>query len=442
MILGDIMAKGAVHTTTLAKRLRTRKPSIWVAGLSGVVALTAFAAIGASSATTQAETAKGHNPQLEFAKSSYDSLRAQVTNGQGYWLVTASGKVTAFGGAAFYGDLSGHKLNKPIVSMASTPDGKGYWLFAADGGVFSFGDARFYGSKGGTRSSTPYVAGASVSTQSVSIQPNPTTSQHLPTRWMGQWQSSSSYQPSDVVSYNGSSWFATNSIQPGVIPGTSGAPWQLLAAGGTTGPQGPQGPTGPQGLTAPGEQVFTASSSSQTYNVPTGVTQIEVEVWGGGGGGGAGLGGGGGAGGLIKALIPTSGPMTCSVTVGAGGTGGSGGNSGTGGSSSTVSCGASDSATVTADGGNGGTGSPGGGSGGGGGTTTYASNVTPLVTTTGGNGISDTNGGNGGGYYYFNNTNGANTTNGTGTDVGSGGGGGFPGGGGAPGLVIIIPITN
>ncbi len=62
--------------------------------------------------------------------------------------------------------------------------------------------------------------------------------------------------------------------------------------------------------------------------MPTGVTQIEVEVWGGGGGGGAdgsggngGNGGGGGAGGLIKAIIPTSGASTCSITVGIGGVG-------------------------------------------------------------------------------------------------------------------------
>ncbi len=220
--------------------------------------------------------------------------------------MTAAGKVTAFGGAVFYGDLSGHTLNKPIVAMASTPDGKGYWLFAADGGVFSFGDATFYGSNGGTGSTSPYVGGASVGAQSVAtVAPSTSPTQQPGIQWKGQWLSTSTYQPSDVVSFGGSSWFATNSVAAGVTPGTQGSPWQLLAAGGATGPQGPTGLTGAAG---PGEQVF---SSSGTYTIPTGVSEIEVEVWGGGGGGGGGTnggsaGGGGGSGGLIKALISAS----------------------------------------------------------------------------------------------------------------------------------------
>jgi hypothetical protein len=34
--------------------------------------------------------------------------------------------------------MGGSPLNKPMVSLASTPDGKGYWEMAADGGIFAF----------------------------------------------------------------------------------------------------------------------------------------------------------------------------------------------------------------------------------------------------------------------------------------------------------------
>ncbi|MBW8826171.1 MAG: hypothetical protein JF603_07465 [Acidobacteria bacterium] len=56
----------------------------------------------------------------------------------GYWLVTATGRVFAFGGAPY---LGGAHLARPVVAMAATPSGRGYWLAAADGVVASFGDA-------------------------------------------------------------------------------------------------------------------------------------------------------------------------------------------------------------------------------------------------------------------------------------------------------------
>jgi hypothetical protein len=67
-------------------------------------------------------------------------------DGAGYWLATAEGRVLGFGAAKVDGSLVGRRLSKPVVGMASTPTGAGYWLVTADGGVFSFGDARFLGS--------------------------------------------------------------------------------------------------------------------------------------------------------------------------------------------------------------------------------------------------------------------------------------------------------
>jgi hypothetical protein len=77
--------------------------------------------------------------------------------GHGTWLADASGGVHAFGNAPFFGDLTGHPLNRPIVSMAITPDDKGYWLVASDGGIFAFGDAAFYGSTGNIHLNQPVV---------------------------------------------------------------------------------------------------------------------------------------------------------------------------------------------------------------------------------------------------------------------------------------------
>ena len=94
-------------------------------------------------------------------------------------------------------------------------------------------------------------------------------------------------------------------------------------------------------------QVFT---SNGTWNLPTGTTEVWVEVYGGGGGGGgstsgAFAGGGGGAGGVAQGYVTVSGNMT--VTVGAGGAAGTASSNGGNGGSSSFG-------TLTANGGGGG----------------------------------------------------------------------------------------
>ena len=76
---------------------------------------------------------------------------ARTATGRGYWLTGADGSVYTFGDARYYGSMGGHPLNSPIVGMAATPSGRGYILLGADGGIFSFGNAHFYGSTGGMR---------------------------------------------------------------------------------------------------------------------------------------------------------------------------------------------------------------------------------------------------------------------------------------------------
>jgi len=76
----------------------------------------------------------------------------------GYWLGASDGGVFAFGDAKFYGAMGESHLNAPIVGIAAAPQGGGYWLVASDGGVFAFGDAKFYGSMGGSHLNAPIVA--------------------------------------------------------------------------------------------------------------------------------------------------------------------------------------------------------------------------------------------------------------------------------------------
>jgi hypothetical protein len=87
--------------------------------------------------------------------------RTSAGSGSGYWTVTSTGQVYAYGGAQYFGGMNSQHLNQPIVAMSSTPDGGGYWLYGADGGVFSFGDATFSGSQGASGSPAPMVGGAS-----------------------------------------------------------------------------------------------------------------------------------------------------------------------------------------------------------------------------------------------------------------------------------------
>jgi hypothetical protein len=87
---------------------------------------------------------------------------ASTPDGNGYWVTTATGQVTAQGDAGNFGSLPSMALNAPVLGMASTGDGGGYWLVAADGGIFSFGDAQFYGSTGSMTLNQPVVGMAAV----------------------------------------------------------------------------------------------------------------------------------------------------------------------------------------------------------------------------------------------------------------------------------------
>jgi hypothetical protein len=85
-------------------------------------------------------------------------------DGDGYWLIGGDGGIFGFGDAGFFGSMGGKPLNKPIFGMAGTPGDDGYWLVASDGGIFAFGKAPFKGSMGGTPLNKPVVGIASTPT--------------------------------------------------------------------------------------------------------------------------------------------------------------------------------------------------------------------------------------------------------------------------------------
>lgn len=79
--------------------------------------------------------------------------------------------------------------------------------------------------------------------------------------WQGDWNAASSYVPSDVVYFNGGSYFCINAVGPTSLdPAFDITNWSPLAAygpqgiqgaTGATGPAGPAGPTGPTGPAGP-----------------------------------------------------------------------------------------------------------------------------------------------------------------------------------------------
>lgn len=64
-------------------------------------------------------------------------------DGDGYWLATAGGVVTAHGGATSWGDLSHAGRRAPVVGIERSPTGEGYWLVSSDGSVDAFGRTGF-----------------------------------------------------------------------------------------------------------------------------------------------------------------------------------------------------------------------------------------------------------------------------------------------------------
>jgi hypothetical protein len=70
---------------------------------------------------------------------------ASTSTGRGYWTATYDGAVSAFGDAAYKGNVYEQLApGTSIVGIAGTGT-DGYWLLGSDGGIFTFGSAGYYG---------------------------------------------------------------------------------------------------------------------------------------------------------------------------------------------------------------------------------------------------------------------------------------------------------
>jgi hypothetical protein len=77
----------------------------------------------------------------------------------GFWLYTASGNVYQSPGVGWFGSAAARRARPPIVGMASTADGRGYWMVSSSGKVYAFGDATNLRGASPTRSALGIVAG-------------------------------------------------------------------------------------------------------------------------------------------------------------------------------------------------------------------------------------------------------------------------------------------
>jgi len=86
---------------------------------------------------------------------------AGLPRGDGYWMVSADGRVLHYGEARWYGSMYRKRLRSPIAGIVATPTGRGYWLFTHSGSVYHFGDATFRGSAAGDPGASAIMAMAS-----------------------------------------------------------------------------------------------------------------------------------------------------------------------------------------------------------------------------------------------------------------------------------------
>jgi hypothetical protein len=63
-------------------------------------------------------------------------------------MVDAYGNVFSFG-ATFYGSFGANRPPAPISAIAPSADGNGYYLIDASGKVYNYGDAPYLGSAAG-----------------------------------------------------------------------------------------------------------------------------------------------------------------------------------------------------------------------------------------------------------------------------------------------------
>ena len=217
----------------------------------------------ATGATVVSGLIFGLTPGVAAAAGTSVSPRADVPQGNGYWLVTKQGAVYAFGGAVYYGGADRLDLAAPIVGIVATPDGKGYWLIGADGGLFNYGDAQFYGN--------PASAGAQLNAAVVGAAavPGTVTTQAGPTGPTGPTGAIGPVGPLGPIG-------PTGATGPQGATGPTGATGTTGALG-NTGATGATGPTGATGAT--GDTGNTGATGATGATGPTGASSAYTSAY-------------------------------------------------------------------------------------------------------------------------------------------------------------------
>ena len=70
---------------------------------------------------------------------------ASDSAGTGYWVADATGKVFGFGSAHAIAPSRTNAVHNPVVAIVADPTGTGYWLLESSGRVDAYGDATSYG---------------------------------------------------------------------------------------------------------------------------------------------------------------------------------------------------------------------------------------------------------------------------------------------------------
>lgn len=120
--------------------------------------------LGLSASDAEARGAQFYGSLAGTSSRAPNAAMAAKPSGDGYWLVSSTGIVHAYGAARLFGSMAGNHVSGRIVDIAPTSSGRGYWLFGSDGAVYNFGDAAWKGAMRDTGVSSPIVAGVATPT--------------------------------------------------------------------------------------------------------------------------------------------------------------------------------------------------------------------------------------------------------------------------------------
>jgi len=82
-----------------------------------------------------------------------------TVDGGGYWILFANGVVDAYGDAPnLGGPTSSLDTVNPATTIFPTSDGGGYWVASANGSVFTYGDAPYFGGASGMHLNGPIIS--------------------------------------------------------------------------------------------------------------------------------------------------------------------------------------------------------------------------------------------------------------------------------------------